>query len=453
MNIWVVAGEIALTLLILFFAWFSFVSLYEKEKKALVRSTIFLILFLSLNILFLVVSSPLRTYLFAFMVVSSSFFILWLLISPTPKKTIEIVGDQNKIDERDVIFARFDCQEGTQVFKDYYASHPEFESVDSQIRQMPDLFDPSHNKKDPSLFSLAAAEFDFLEHQLTEVDGKTGLERVTSTEEDNSTLVKQIIKYLGSDLCGIAELDQSYVYSHTGRGPDMYGKEIVLDHLFAIVFAVEMDLAMVAAAPRAPVVVETGKQYVECARISIIMANFIRRIGYSARAHVAGSNYQAMLPPLGWEAGLGELGRIGTLITTRYGPRARLGLVTTSLPMKPDKPKTLGVQDFCEKCRKCAENCPAQAIPDGEKKEENGVLKWVLNREECYRYWRKAGTDCAVCMYVCPYSKPANLFHNSIRTLAAKSSLAQSLSVWGDDFFYGRKPSRKNSNNIHMVKG
>jgi epoxyqueuosine reductase QueG len=113
--------------------------------------------------------------------------------------------------------------------------------------------------------------------------------------------------------------------------------------------------------------------------------------------------------------------------------------------MKPDKPKNFGVQDFCEKCRKCAMNCPAKAIPDGEKKEDNSVLKWVLNREECYRYWRKAGTDCAVCMYVCPYSKPVNPFHDFIRILAAKSSLAQSLSVWGDDFFYGRRPARKKS--------
>ncbi len=445
MNIWIVAGEIVLTLLIMFFAWFSFVSICEKEKKAFVRSTMFMILFISLNILFILVSPPLKIYLFAGLAVFSSVFFLWLFISPIPKKSIDIVGDQNKIDERNVIFARFDCQEGTQVFKDYYASHPEFESMDNKIRELPDLFDPSHNKKNPRLFSLAEAEFDFLEHQLTEVDGKTGPECVRSSDEENSMLIKKIINYLGSDLCGIAALDQSYVYSNTGRGPGIYGKEIVLDHRFAIVFAVEMDLAMVAAAPRAPVVVETGKQYVEAARISIITANFIRGIGYSARAHVAGSNYQAMLAPLGWRAGLGELGRMGTLITTKYGPRARLGLVTTSLPLKPDKPKILGIQDFCEKCKKCAVNCPAQAIPHGDKKEENGVLKWILNREECYRYWRKVGTDCAMCMYVCPYSKPVNLFHNFIRALAAKSSLAQSISVWGDDFFYGKKPAQKKS--------
>jgi reductive dehalogenase len=202
---------------------------------------------------------------------------------------------------------------------------------------------------------------------------------------------------------------------------------------------------MVASAPKEPVIVETGKKYVEAAKISIIVANFIRRLGYPARAHIAGSNYQAMLPPLAWLAGLGELGRLGILITSKYGPRARLGLITTDLPLVADKPRKLGIQNFCHKCKKCARNCPAQAIPYEEKVEENGVMRWMLNREECYKFWRKAGTDCAVCIYVCPYSKSDNAFHNFIRIMAQNSSAAQSLSVWADDFFYGRIPLRRKS--------
>ena len=442
MNLWVAAGETAFVFLILFFIWFSVVSFMEKEKRAFARSALFCLFLVSLNILFYLSPPPLRIPLFAGLAVFLFLFFLGLLVSPRPKKKIEFIGIQNKVDERDVIFARFDYKEGTKIFREYYKNHPELESIDKQIRRLLDLFAPSHNKKNPQLFSLAAAEFDFLEHQLTEVDGKVEAETGALTENENTQLIKRVIEHLGSDLHGICSMNQAYVYSHTGRGPDDYGKEIVLDHRFAIVFAVEMDLAMVSAAPGAPVVVETGKQYVEAAKISIIVANFIRRMGYSARAHIAGSNYQAILPPLGWEAGLGEMGRIGTLITTKYGPRARLGLVSTSLPLKIDKPKVLGIQDFCENCQKCAQNCPAHAIPFGQKEVENGVLKWVLNREKCYRYWRKVGTDCALCMSVCLYSKPVNLFHNLIRTVAAKSSSAQSVSIWGDDFFYGRKPTR-----------
>jgi hypothetical protein len=72
-------------------------------------------------------------------------------------------------------------------------------------------------------------------------------------------------------------------------------------------------------------------------------------------------------------------------------------------------------------------------------------MKWVLNREECYRFWRKAGTDCAVCIFVCPYSKPANTFHDFIRKITESSSAAQHLSIRADDLFYGRTPRRRAS--------
>ncbi|MFQ5722428.1 MAG: 4Fe-4S dicluster domain-containing protein, partial [Candidatus Aminicenantales bacterium] len=287
--------------------------------------------------------------------------------------------------------------------------------------------------------------------QLTKVDGQKNSENFSLSAAENTRQIKNIVKYLGSDVCGICQLNQAYVYSHVGRGPEPYGQKIELDHKYAIVFALEMDLAMVKYAPQAPVIVETAKKYVEAARISIILADFIRCLRYPARAHIAGSNYQAMLPPLAWEAGLGELGRLGIIITRKYGPRARLGLVTTDLPLIPDKPKKWGIQEFCQKCKKCARNCPAQAIPKGEKTEENGALKWVLKREECYRFWRKAGTDCAMCIYVCPYSKPVNLFHNFIRKMTELSAAAQSLSVWSDDFFYGRFPRRLNLKDNHKI--
>lgn len=445
MDLLVIVGESAFFLLILFLFWFTMVNLLEKERKALVRSAFFLLVLISLNILFLLLPSTLKAWGFGSAAVIAFMFISWLFLSKSPAKKIEIVGVQKAIDERDIIFARFEYEQGTRKYDDYYRSHPEYRSIDEEIRKLPDLFSSLHMKKDPVLFSLAAAEFEFLERQLSLVEGKIFPKKFNLSEEENALLVKRLARYLGSGLCGIGRVKSAYVYSNVGRGPEPYGQEIDLAHPFALVLALEMDLALVAAAPKAPVIVETGKQYVEAAKISILMAEFIRRLGYSARAHIAGSNYQAVLPPLGWEAGLGELGRLGILITPKYGPRARLGLVTTDMPMKPDRPLVSGIQDFCEKCQKCARNCPAQAISYGGKKEVKGVLKWVLDREECYRYWRKAGTDCAMCLYVCPFSKPDNLFHKFFRAGISKSSHFQFLSVWGDDFFYGHSPRRKKS--------
>jgi reductive dehalogenase len=260
---------------------------------------------------------------------------------------------------------------------------------------------------------------------------------------DNTRHIRNILNYFGSDTCGISELDQSYVYSHVGRGPERYGSEIKLLYKYAIVFALPMDLRMIAASPKLPVYVETERKYLEVGKIALILSDFIRRMGYQARAHISGSNYQAILPPLGWKAGIGEIGRMGILITEKYGPRVRLGLVTTNMPLSSSSPRIFGVQDFCQKCQKCAANCPAQAIPYDDKTEENGALKWTINREGCYQFWRKAGTDCAMCIYVCPYSKPNNTFHNFVRDTISRSFTAQKVALWADDYFYGKNPLPK----------
>lgn len=446
MNVWVIGGEIVFILLMIFFSLFSVSSFKEKEKRAFELSTLVLILLISMNLVFSFAQPPLKNWLYAGLFIFGLIKSSYCLLSGRLESSQKIVGEQRKIDEKDVIFARFDFNEGSERYNAYYSQKPEYKDADKDIRKLPDILTAPHLKKNPELFSLASAEFRFLEHLLTLVDGVKSPEKLELSAPENTRIVKDVLKYSGAELSGICALNQAYVYSHVGRGPETYGEEIQLSHPFAIVFALEMDIAMIAQAPHAPVIVETGKKYVEAARISVITADFIRRLGCSARAHIAGSNYQAVLPPLGWEAGLGELGRLGILITKTYGPRARLGLVTTDLPLVIDKPVTAGIQDFCQKCKKCARNCPAQAIPYGDRVEENGSLRWVINREACYKFWRKAGTDCAVCLSVCPYSKADNLFHNFIRRLNGHSSLFQRISIFGDDFFYGRFPRRGTKN-------
>ncbi|MFC2168957.1 4Fe-4S dicluster domain-containing protein [Acidobacteriota bacterium] len=445
----IVVGELVFAGLILFFLLFSFYNIREKENRAFRRSFSFLIFLILLYLFSLHTASNLKTYLFGSVFVLTMIGLFWVFLSLAPRRETLIVGKQHKIDERDVIFSRADYIEGTKIFDEYYKKRSVYKKKDDQIRRLPDILTHFHIKKDPVPFSLAKAEFDFLEHQLHLVNGKENSKKHRLSAYENTKMIKSVIRYLGAENCGICSLNQAYIYSHVGRGPEVYGQSIKNPHRFAIIFAVEMDYEMISAAPKAPVIVETGKRYVEAARISIISADLIRRLGYSARAHIAGSNYQAMLPPIAWEAGLGEIGRLGILITGKYGPCARLGLVTTELNLIPDKAKNLGIQDFCRKCHKCADNCPAKAIPYGDKKEENGVQKWVLNREKCYKYWRKVGTDCALCILACPFSKPDNFFHNLFRSVTAKSSAMQSLSIWGDQFFYGRPHQSRKQTFFH----
>ena len=445
MTLWEILGEIAFVCVIFFFFIFAVVSQIEKERRASIRSFFVAWFIAAVNVFFFISPLSFRKWSFASMFGLCVVIFLYVALPPRPRHPLRIVGAIKKIDERDIIFSRFDMRKNSPHYSEYYNRNPGNKSKDDEIRKLPDILSPHHIEKRPVHFNLAAAEFDFLEQQLKHVDGEIHSVQAKYSPEENTVNTKNMIRYLGADLCGVCELDQSFVYSHVGRGPEPYGSAVILKHTYAVVFALEMDQKMIAAAPQSPVIVETAKKYVEAAKISIIAAQQIRKMGYPARAHIAGSNYQAMLPPLGWKAGLGELGRFGMLITEKFGARIRLGMLTTDLPLIPDKSITCGIQNFCEICKKCAENCPSQAIPHGGKTEENGVMKWVLNRENCYQYWRKVGTDCAVCISVCPYSKADNGLHSFIRHFSTWSKRAQSLTLWGDDFFYGRKPKRKHS--------
>ena len=111
---------------------------------------------------------------------------------------------------------------------------------------------------------------------------------------------------------------------------------------------------------------------------------------------------------------------------------------TTDLELIPDKPIEFGVQNFCERCLKCADFCPSKAISREGKINIRAVEKWDFKIEQCYQIWRLYGTDCGICMKVCPFSHPDNFVHNTVRYGIKTSAFAREISLRGDDFIYGK---------------
>jgi len=201
-----------------------------------------------------------------------------------------------------------------------------------------------------------------------------------------------------------------------------------------------MDYRMTHQGPKPGTVMETAKQYLRAAEIAVKIAGFLLRLGYSARAHIS-SHYEVICPLVARDAGLGEIGRMGMLMTPRLGPRVRLSVVTTELPRVADsRMYDSTVIEFCEACEKCATVCPSQSIPRGNRTEESGVLRWKINAETCYTYWCKVGTDCGRCLAVCPYSHPNTLVHNVVRLLLKHSGVFRRIAPLLDDVLYGKKP-------------
>jgi ferredoxin len=277
------------------------------------------------------------------------------------------------------------------------------------------------------------------------VDGQVAPGHMEADPAAMTDLVKNLARYYGALAVGVAELQPYQVYSHIGRGSGGYGDPVELDHRYAIAFTVEMDLALVGTAPNGPTVMESARQYVEAARVAVQLANFIRLLGHGARAHIDG-NYRVVAPLVARDAGLGEIGRMGLLMTPTLGPRVRLGVVTTDLCLIADgRRPDPSVLDFCRICQKCATCCPPGAIPSGDRQEIDGVLRWRIDSDLCFRYWNVMGTDCARCMAVCPYSHPSSVFHNLVRWGIRRSATARRAAVWLDDVFYGRVPPSRPS--------
>ncbi len=223
-----------------------------------------------------------------------------------------------------------------------------------------------------------------------------------------STKIKNVGRFYGANLVGITRLNEFWIYSNsynrlTGRSNTI---DIPKGCEFVIVMAIEMDRDKFASSDIGASAA-TGLGYSKMAVTTALLAQFIRDLGYQA---LPCGNDTALSIPLAIDAGLGELGRNGLLITHRFGPRVRLCKVFTDLPMKPDKPINFGVEEYCEKCEKCLENCPARAI-SGDKtantittSNSSGVLKWPVNGERCFSFWCKTGIDCSVCINVCPFN-------------------------------------------------
>jgi epoxyqueuosine reductase QueG len=145
------------------------------------------------------------------------------------------------------------------------------------------------------------------------------------------------------------------------------------------------------------------------------------------------------------DAGLGELGRMGLLMTPKLGPRVRISVVTTDIPLLIDNRNAeYSVTDFCRMCKKCAVACPSKAISFEDKNEIDGVKRWQINSEACFSLWCTMGTDCGRCIAVCPYSHHDNLFHNFIRLGIKNSKVFRKFAVEMDDAIYGRKPATAN---------
>ena len=426
---------------VLFYA--GVISIVEKEYRAtkvsIILAVILLIPFIANSLYDFQMKGVLSIILLSIVVLSG--LILFLPFRPKIKEAFQ--KPTKKFDERDTMFSRNELRPDTERFDSYYLNKPEIKDLDDKFRERPGLLSPETTMYDHLSFASAHANLEVIEALKPIVGGIADKKKVDIEALKIKNYIKTWSKSLGIHSVGITELKDYHLYSHKGRG-DLYGNEIKNNHKFAIAITIEMDNDMVLTAPKGPIVMESTQQYLNIGTIALQVAYFIRKLGYASRAHIDG-NYELICPLVARDAGLGEIGRMGLLMTPKLGSRVRIAVITTDIPLETNKVKDFSSAiDFCGICKKCADVCPSHSISFNDREKIDDTLRWKINSESCFTYWSTAGTDCGRCMAVCPYSHPNNSLHNFIRWGIKNSYIFRRFALYMDDLFYGRKPKSRN---------
>ena len=204
--------------------------------------------------------------------------------------------------------------------------------------------------------------------------------------------MKAKAKAFGAGVVGVTRMTDLAQYQHA---------DIRLPN--AICIGIPMDRTEMAAIPHTPAAIEVMRVYGDVAKCVVQLAEWIRSQGWQAKAYGDSQSTDILQIPLAVEAGLGTLGKHGSLIGKEYGSNVRLGTVVTDMPLALDAPIDIGVDDLCATCRRCTLDCPADAITDS-KQMVRGEERWYVDFDKCIPYFSITG-GCAICIQVCPWSE------------------------------------------------
>ena len=429
------------------FIYFSVISYNENEKQASIKLAIIGILAFLLFLTVDIYSFQYKNLISISIIIFVAITFIILLFPYQKKNNLNSRIPKKQIDERDIMFSRYNLIEHTNKYNNYYSENPELKDFDDYLRNKPGLLSEKSALYNQHLFSATEATFTVSQHLKSIVQG-IPRERKTVNIIETTNFIKNWVTHLGAVSVGITELKEYHLYSHHGR--KFHGEKIVNNDKYAIAFTVEMDKDLIDSSPNAPTILESSKKYVDAAVIAVQLAKYIRNLGFNASAHIDES-YEVVCPLVARDAGLGEIGRMGLLMTPELGPRVRIAVVTTEIELITDSiNEQPSIINFCTICKKCAESCPSNAISFNKRENIDGTIRWQINQEKCFEFWVNIGTDCGKCVSVCPYSHPNNLMHNIIRSGIRNSSIFSILALKMDDYFYGRKPKIKISEKLGL---
>jgi len=186
----------------------------------------------------------------------------------------------------------------------------------------------------------------------------------------------------------------------------------------AIILAMEMSKETIDRAPSQATLNMVFGTYDDLGKAVNKITKFLRDHGYAAQAdHPLGG--LVLFPPLAQKAGIGWVGKHGLLITPEFGPRVRLAAVYTIIGNLPFAESNIHgwIEDYCEICGICVQQCPPKAILHESVTHETGRTTHI-SQQDCFEYFAQY-YGCSVCVKVCPFSESADAY-DRLRTVVER---------------------------------
>ena len=221
-----------------------------------------------------------------------------------------------------------------------------------------------------------------------------GLEpKGTPEGRDLSREIRLKARELGYGEVGFTRFDRRYTYA---------SKKSWVKYEHAVCLALEQDYAQTQTIPSMEAEYAHYGTYEVEGALGLELAEYIRTLGYHAQVHSPADDSSVVIPMF-VEAGLGQLGANGQLLSPHFGSRARLMIITTDAPVTYDKPVDYGIHNFCQKCQVCVNRCPGRALVK-EKVWWRGAEKNKVIYDRCCPVM-VTYEGCGVCMKVCPIQR------------------------------------------------
>jgi epoxyqueuosine reductase len=210
--------------------------------------------------------------------------------------------------------------------------------------------------------------------------------------------VRAEARRLGINAVGFAPFDPKYVFTGADRG--LFTGGATLETGTVVVCILEEPREITADQPFVKNTRKALNVFHELAMRASSLAEFMQSKGFRALPLPTPFSDPLFVIQYAVQAGLGQLGLNGLLLTPHAGPRVRLTAIVTNAQLVHGRPVDYGVPAICDQCQVCVRRCPSNAITS-KRRYHRGVLKAQVRSDRCLPTVQQAGA-CGLCVRTCP---------------------------------------------------